>query len=316
MASKMTYGGRIPTLVPNWAADVGEKPAEEGGGEGKKETDAEEERATPTREVFLQYDTTGDGRLNIDEVRAMIEELGISADKWFLAGLFAKIDADKTGYIEYSEFERLFEELQAESRRLVSRIGSIERAGIEVRGAPEDGAATDGLSLPTLLRPSLVSNALMGRTLRDACRLGDLPTVRALLDAGDASVNEGDAAQEFETPLHLAAAEGHVNVIGALLSCGASPAAATSSGWTPLHRACLWGHTKAVAALVRSGADFRTREVHGSSPRDIALQYGHSECVQFLDSVGAADASGNVGTTTTFSVSEPPKVQLSSALDR
>ncbi len=310
----MTFTGRLPLpVVPNWAAHLGregELAAEEdrGGGEG-------EERATPTREAFLQHDTSGDGRLNIDEVRAMIEGLGMPVDRLFLAGLFAKVDDDKTGYVEYGEFAQLFEELQAENRRTVRRIGGTDPGRIEVRGQG-DGAATDGLSLSTMLRPGLVTSALAGRSLRDACRLGDMPAVRALLDGGEAGVNEGDAAQEFETPLHLAAAEGHVNVIDALLAFGASPAATTSSGWTPLHRACLWGQTKAVAALLRGGADYRLVEVHGMTPRDVALQYGHIECVQFLDSVGAADTSGNVRTTTTFSITEPTKVMLSSALGR
>ena len=313
----MTFTGRRPyPAVPNWAALSGEDGRAERQKDGAHEE--AEERPTPTREAFLRYDTSGDGRLNVDEVRAMIEGLGMPVDRLFLVGLFAKLDEDKTGYIEYGEFERLFDEVRAEDRRAVRRIGGTDPGRIEVRGGAGagDGAATDGLSLSAMLRPELVNRALTGRSLRDACRLGDMPTVRALLDGGDAGVDEGDAAREFETPLHLAAAEGHVNVIDALLACGASPKAATSSGWTPLHRACLWGQTKAVAALLRGGADFRLAEVHGSTPRDIAEQYGHVECVQFLDSVGAVDASGNVKTTTTFSVTEPTQVELSSALDR
>ena len=314
MATHMTFTGRLPTpAVPNWAAHLGDE--DDVGTEEAASGQEGEQRATPTREVFLQHDTSGDGRLNIDEVRAMIEGLGMPVDRLFLAGLFAKVDDDKTGYVEYGEFAQLFEDLQEENRRTVRRIGGTDPGRIEVRGHGE-GAATDGLGLSTMLRPGLVASALAGRSLRDACRLGDMPTVRALLDGGQAGVNEGDAAREFETPLHLAAAEGHVNVIEALLAFGASPAATTSSGWTPLHRACLWGQVKAVAALLRGGADFRLVEVHGSTPRDIAMQYGHIECVQFLDSVGAADISGNVRTTTTFSITDPTKVALSSALGR
>ena len=300
---QQTFMGRSPNPpVPNWAAYADTSTAEE------------EVSATPARAKFLEFDSSGDGKLNMNEVGEMMQSLGMRVDRLFLAGLFAQLDSDGTGYIEYGEFELMWQEMASEHRRTVKRISSIAPVSYEAKAGGAGTATTEGLQLPTMMRPGLSTPALAGRELRDACRRGDMASMRNMLDERVASVNEGDPSREYETPLHLASAEGHANVVEALLSSGASPGAQTTSGWTSLHRACLWGKTSCVASLLRGGADFRLKEVHGSTARDIAMQYGHMECVQFLDSVGAADgASGNV---TAGGWMDPSKVALSGSLDR
>ena len=70
----MTFTGRRPyPAVPNWAALSGEDGRAERQKDGAHEE--AEERPTPTREAFLRYDTSGDGRLNVDEVRAMGQQI-------------------------------------------------------------------------------------------------------------------------------------------------------------------------------------------------------------------------------------------------
>ena len=307
-----TFLGRRPEpAVPNWAHLAPSAPA------ASDSVDAAELRATPARERFLEFDTSGDGRLNQNEVKAMIESLGMPLDDLFLAGVFATLDDDGTGYIEYGEFEQLWQALADEHARTVRRMGGTAAVSYEVRGASAAAASTEGLTLPKMLRPKLATPALAGRALRDGARRGDMAAVRALLDEGPLNVNEGDPAREHETPLHLAAAEGHVNVVEALLSAGAAPSVTTTAGWTALHRAALWGQAGAAAALVRGGADFRVMEVHGATPRDVARQYGHQETVQFLDSVGAADAAGNVRVTHTFADAQKQGISASlSQVDR
>ena len=58
---------------------------------------------------------------------------------------FAQLDEDKTGFIEYGEFENLWEELAAENRRTVRRIGGTATVSYEVRGAA--GAAGTATTL-------------------------------------------------------------------------------------------------------------------------------------------------------------------------
>ncbi|KXZ44528.1 hypothetical protein GPECTOR_66g256 [Gonium pectorale] len=57
------------------------------------------------------------------------------------------------------------------------------------------------------------------------------------------------------TPLHIAACEGYVKAIVALLQAGANIDAANKDGWTPLHIVAKNGHVKAIAALLQAGAN-------------------------------------------------------------
>ncbi|NDE99912.1 MAG: ankyrin repeat domain-containing protein [Verrucomicrobia bacterium] len=83
-----------------------------------------------------------------------------------------------------------------------------------------------------------------------------------------------------ETPLHLAAARGDLELIRLLLDHGADPNAQLLSGWTnnhrippmvrffghtPLHRAVQAGQTNSIALLVRAGADLERTNAWGQT---------------------------------------------------
>jgi len=57
------------------------------------------------------------------------------------------------------------------------------------------------------------------------------------------------------TALHLAAAAGHVSVVGRLIIAGAAISKTDSSGMTPLHLAAYNGHTAVLDKLMLAGAD-------------------------------------------------------------
>ena len=89
--------------------------------------------------------------------------------------------------------------------------------------------------------------------LLEAAKRGDAAAVRALLEEGaDPDLARGDGL----TALHLAAREGHVEVVDLLVAAGAATAATTRIGdYTPLHLAGGAGHAGVVRALLGAGAD-------------------------------------------------------------
>ncbi|KNC72865.1 hypothetical protein SARC_14575, partial [Sphaeroforma arctica JP610] len=58
------------------------------------------------------------------------------------------------------------------------------------------------------------------------------------------------------------------------------------AGWTPLHYAAANGHLEVVAALTRSDiCDIKLRNAEHLSARDLAVQEGHTCVVEYLDSM-------------------------------
>ena len=158
------------------------------------------------------------------------------------------------------------------------------------------------------------------------------------------AAEEGDAARVREllagqivpyghdpdgwTPLAIAAAEGHVDVIKVLLAPkgappkairrtvsaasgadaatvgamvarfrGPSPEQIGPGGWTPLMQAAGNGHAAATRALLEHGATLSAENNWGRTALDIARQRGHQEVVALLEKAGAAktDARALIG---------------------
>jgi hypothetical protein len=104
--------------------------------------------------------------------------------------------------------------------------------------------------------------------LLEAARYNDIDIVRAVLsmypsilnhngdnDNDGAQQPDGEAAAEAAktketTPLHYAAANGHMDVVQLLTQCGADPMAVNAQQNTPLHWAAANGHDKTVRILL------------------------------------------------------------------
>jgi ankyrin repeat protein len=116
-----------------------------------------------------------------------------------------------------------------------------------------------------------------GRTaLILAAQNGYLPIVAALLDAG---ADAGHEMSDGRTALILAAQHGHLPIVEALLKAGADPDHATTDGSTALILAAQSGHAAVVEALLRSGAD-----PNHAAASDACETYGTAEELDaFLD---------------------------------
>lgn len=68
-----------------------------------------------------------------------------------------------------------------------------------------------------------------------------------------------------------------------LLSAGAQVNAAQAGGWTPLHQAAAHGHLALVRLLLEHGADPALTSDDGRTPRAMAEERGHDEVLPLLD---------------------------------
>lgn len=88
--------------------------------------------------------------------------------------------------------------------------------------------------------------------LHKACERGRGEVVRLLLESG--AIPDLTTKTAADTALHLAAANGHVDVCNELVKAGADVHAMNKIGWTPLHAAMHADNLDAARMLTRVGA--------------------------------------------------------------
>ena len=71
-----------------------------------------------------------------------------------------------------------------------------------------------------------------------------------------------------DTPLHLAAAHGHLDIVRVLLKNKADINFVNEHGNTALHYACFWGYTGIAEELVSHGALVSVANKYGEIPLD------------------------------------------------
>ncbi|KAF1334404.1 Tkl protein kinase, partial [Globisporangium splendens] len=130
--------------------------------------------------------------------------------------------------------------------------------------------------------------------LLKACYDGHLDTVNSLLKALEKETAKTEATfVNFangcgRTPLFLAAWNGHVEIVRALVARGASVNATCIEGETPLFRAAERGHVAVVNALiVEFKAEVDRRKDVGLTPLSVAAREGHAAVVKVLLDQGA-----------------------------
>ncbi|KAF6728979.1 Caskin-2 [Oryzias melastigma] len=183
---------------------------------------------------------------------------------------------------------------------------TLLRSGAAVNGASLDGhiplhlAAQYGhfqvseMLLQHQSNPCLVNKAK--KTPLDlACEFGRAKVAQLLLSSNMVvALLEGERKEPtdsaFTTPLHLAARNGHKDVIRLLLKAGIDINRTTKSG-TALHEAALYGKTEVVRLLLDAGVDVNIRNTYNQTALDIVNQFTTSHASKDIKQM-LRDATG------------------------
>ncbi len=114
---------------------------------------------------------------------------------------------------------------------------------------------------------------------------GDYDAVERAVSGGGGVVNQ--RLDNFQTPLHIAAASGNLAIVRLLVANGADVHARSPDGSTPLHRAAYTEHIEVVRFLVEQGSDVNARDRIGDTPLHNAAHMGFRDIVELLVARGA-----------------------------
>ncbi len=116
-------------------------------------------------------------------------------------------------------------------------------------------------------------------------------------------------------PLHVAAENGRVEAILALLAGGANIEGVNNNGETPLHVAARWGRVEAILALLARGATIEAVDSYSNRPLHFAAANGRVEAIRTLLARGAnIEAVNGGGRTPLFSAAANGRVEAIRAL--
>lgn len=161
-------------------------------------------------------------------------------------------------------------------------------------------ARRDGLDLIVRLieaRDSADADEIRAQPIVAAIKAGDQPEVERLIAEGadvDVRLPMTGSPDDDYTPLAIAAREGHVGIVRALLDGGANPRRVIGLfGGTALHEACYFGHADVVRVMTEhEGVGPPAPELdaqgayNGMSPLHDAVWHGHGEASRVLVAAG------------------------------
>ncbi|KAG6844042.1 hypothetical protein H0H87_010343, partial [Tephrocybe sp. NHM501043] len=138
--------------------------------------------------------------------------------------------------------------------------------------------------------------------LHKAAAGGHLDIVKIFVDDKDQGFDINTQSDSGNTPLHKAACNGHAEVVKLLLDYEAEEWRTNKDGLTVLHVAARQGHAEVVKQLLKSGAYVNAESGSGKTSLHIAAKNGQSEVVkQLLEGGAAVNAKGQKAESWTMS---------------
>lgn len=127
------------------------------------------------------------------------------------------------------------------------------------------------------LDPNYLQSQLLCHYIID----GNFLMAKSLIENGvSLDVNTND--EDCQSPLHLAAGSGWLEMTNILLDSGANPNIQDNLGETPLHVAVINNNTEILRALLQKGADPTLTDKKGESPIGAARSGKKDICIEIL----------------------------------
>ncbi|GFS94593.1 uncharacterized protein NPIL_377661, partial [Nephila pilipes] len=102
-----------------------------------------------------------------------------------------------------------------------------------------------------------------------------------------ANTHAEDNTTAGKKPIHVAAIEGHIDIIKFFLNQGVSIEESDKEGRTSLYYAASNGHLETVKFLADKGANIHAKNIRGTKPIHVAALDGHKNIIEFLLDRGA-----------------------------
>ncbi|OVA06254.1 zinc finger protein [Macleaya cordata] len=116
----------------------------------------------------------------------------------------------------------------------------------------------------------------------NAVQVGDLETVQILLQRDPSLLNQPTVYDKLSA-LHIASANGQIEVLSLILGRSVNPDILNRHKQTPLMLAAMHGKISCVQMLLQAGANILMFDsLHGRTCLHYAAYYGHSECLQAI----------------------------------
>ncbi|KAA8543895.1 hypothetical protein F0562_021928 [Nyssa sinensis] len=122
-----------------------------------------------------------------------------------------------------------------------------------------------------------------------AVQFGDSDTVQTLLERDQTLIHQ-TTVYDRHSALHIAAANGQIEIVSMLLNRSVNPDLLNRYKQTPLMLAAMHGRISCVQKLIQTGANILMFDsLNGRTCLHYAAYYGHSDCLQAI--LSAAQSS-------------------------